>query len=175
MEPKDHIKKGLQEINYSEEGPEKIKSPFTGKNNCFVQKIGTMESYLCMDSGYTTNTTYEVGSDVIKQAEEKAPQLVKDLQYIDKKRGLVWFPSVVQVPGIGMIFPDGSSIDDWGYSVAKQVAIPDDDQKKYPVPGKKDAFYQSRLDMENLKTFDKLKFEDACEELKIIEDVNNGQ
>tara|TARA_R100000458_G_scaffold59684_1_gene71141 strand:- start:1928 stop:2443 length:516 start_codon:yes stop_codon:yes gene_type:complete len=155
------------------EEPEKIISPFTGKNNCFVQRMNGLESYLCMDSGYTTNTSYKKGSDVIKDAESKAPKLVRDLQYEDTERGLIWFPSVVQVPGIGMIFPDGSSVDDWGYSVAKQIAIPTEEQKNFPVPGKEGAYYQSRLDMENLKTFDKMKFEDACEELKIIEDVEN--
>ena len=151
--------------------PEKIVSPFTGKKNCFIQRLDGEESYLCMDSGYTTNTTYEIGSDVIKDAESKAPKLVNDLKFVDKERGLVWFPSIVQVPGIGMIFPDGSSIDDWGYSVAKQVAIPTEEQKKYPIADKEGQYYQSRLDMENLKTFDKNAFEDACEELKIIEDL----
>ncbi len=172
MKTDDYIKKGLDEIGHAE-GPEKIKSPFTGKENCFLQMVGEVESYLCMDSGYTTNTTYKKDSDVIKEAESKAPKLVTDLQYYDKERDLIWFPSVVQVPGIGMIFPDGSSVDDWGYSVAKQIAIPEDEQKNYPVPGKEDAYYQSRLDMENLKTFGKMEFEQACEELKIIEDVSN--
>ena len=139
------------------EPPKKIESPFTGKNNCFLQEIGDVKSYLCMDSGYTTNSTYEIGSDVIKDAEKKAPKLVNDLRFEDESLGLIWFPSVIQVPGIGMIFPDGHSTDDWGYSVAKQIAIPDEEQKNYPVPGKEDTYYQSRLDMENLKTFDKLK------------------
>jgi len=161
-------------IQFVEEDPIKIKSPFTGNHNCFNQKIGDIQSLLCMDSGYTTNSTYKIGSDVIKDAEEKAPKLVNDLKHIDEERGLVWFPSIVQVPGVGMIFPDGSSTDDWGYSVAKQVAIPEDEQKNYPVPGKDGTFYQSRLDMQNLKTFDKMKFQDACEELKIIEDITNG-
>ena len=116
---------------------------------------------------------YKIDSDVIKDAEARAPKLVNDLKYQDDERGLVWFPSVVQVPGIGMIFPDGSSIDDWGYSVAKQIAIPTEEQKEYPIPGKEGMYYQSRLDMDNLKTFDKMKFEDACEELKIVQDLEN--
>ncbi len=172
MSPDENIEKQMQD--FVAEEPEKIISPFTGKRNCFVQTMGTDESYLCMDSGYTTNTLYKIGSDVIKDAESRAPKLVNDLKYQDDERGLIWFPSVVQVPGIGMIFPDGSSIDDWGYSVAKQVGIPEEEQKNYPVPGKDGEFYQSRLDMKNLKTFDKLKFEDACEELKIVQDVDNG-
>ncbi len=167
----DNIDKQMKQMVAEE--PEKIISPFTGVKNCFVQRMGEVESYLCMDSGYTTNTTYKKGSDVIKNAEARAPKLVNDLQFFDKERDLIWFPSVVQVPGIGMIFPDGSSVDDWGYSVAKQVAIPTEEQKNFPVPGKEGVYYQSKLDMENLKTFDKMKFEDACEELKIIEDVEN--
>lgn len=162
------------ENKFAVEEPKKVVSPITGKKNCFIQKIGEAESYLCVDSGYTTNTSYEIGSDVIKDAEKRAPKLVNDLKYIDEERGLVWFPSIVQVPGIGMIFPDGTCEEDWGYSVAKQVAIPTEEQKNYPVPGKDGVYYQSRLDMENLIKFDKLDFQGACDELKIIEDVSNG-
>lgn len=156
------------------EKPEKVESPITGKKNCFIQKLGDIESYLCVDSGYSTNSAYKIDSDKIKETLEKSPKLIAELQFRDEDRGLIWFPSIVQVPGIGMIFPDGTGSEDWGYSVAKQVAIPTEDQKNYPVPGKEGVYYQSRLDMENLKTFDKMEFDKACEELKIIEDVENG-
>ena len=80
--------------------PEKVISPFTGKKRCFVQKMGEEESYLCIDTGYTTNTTYAIGSKAIEDASAKAPKLINDLKYIDEERGVIWFPSIVQVPGI---------------------------------------------------------------------------
>ena len=166
MKSKDNLKELMPE-------PEKVISPFTGKKRCFVQKMGKDESYLCMDTGYTTNTTYAIGSKAIEDAQAKAPKLINDLKHVDEERGVVWFPSIVQVPGIGMIFPDGSSIDDWQYSVAKQIPIPEEEQKNYPIPGKDGEYYQSRLDMDNLKTFANNEFEKACEELKIIRNVEN--
>ncbi len=151
--------------------PKKIVSPFTGKKNCFVEQVGDKESYLCVESGYTTNSEYKIGSDVLKEAESRTPRLVNDLKYEDKERGLVWFPSIVQIPGIGMVFPDGTNTDDWGYSVAKQIPIPTEEQKEYPVPGKEGVYYESKLDMENLATFSKDEFEKALEELKIVRDL----
>ncbi len=166
MKPEDNLNKIMPE-------PEKVISPFTGKKRCFVQKMGEEESYLCIDTGYTTNTTYAIGSAAIKDAESKAPKLINDLKYTDEDRGVVWFPSIVQVPGIGMIFPDGSSIDEWHYSVAKQIPIPEDEQKNYPITNKEGQYYQSRLDMDNLKTFANDEFEKACDELKIMSNVEN--
>ena len=66
------------EIPVISEPPIKIKSPFSGKNNCFLQTVGNDKSYLCMDSGYPTNSAYKIGSEVITKAEAKAPKLVND-------------------------------------------------------------------------------------------------
>ena len=151
--------------------PEKIKSPITGTEKCFVERHNDVCSYLCMDSGYTSNTKYIADSELIKQVEAAAPKIVNDLKFIDEERNIIWYPSVLQIPGEGMIFPDGTSKDDWGWSVAKQVNIPTEEQKEYPVPGKEGAYYDSKLDMENIRTFDKDKFEMACETLGLIKEI----
>tara|TARA_R100000008_G_C3569565_1_gene161209 strand:+ start:433 stop:897 length:465 start_codon:yes stop_codon:yes gene_type:complete len=148
--------------------PKKITSPITGTDKCFIETFNGIDSYMCMDSGYTTNSTYKCDSDVIRGVEKSAPKIIKDLKFVDKKLGLVWYPSVMQIPGVGMIFPDGSDKDNWGWSVAKEVKLNEEEQKKYPIPSKKGEFYKSKLDMENLKSFDKDKFELACEEIGLI-------
>ncbi len=151
--------------------PEKIKSPITGTEKCFVEKHDDVVSYLCMDSGYTSNTKYVADSETIKQLEAAAPKIVNDLKYVDDERNIIWYPSVLQIPGEGMIFPDGTNKEDWGWSVAKEIQLTDDEQKKYPVPGKDGEYYKSRLDMENIRTFERNKFEMACETLGLIKDL----
>ena len=153
------------------EKPKRIKSPITGTEKCFVEIHDGIESYLCMDSGYTSNTKYTADSEMIKQVEKGAPKIVNDLKFIDEERNIIWYPSVLQIPGEGMIFPDGTGKDDWGWSVAKEILLTDDEQKKYPVPNKENEYYKSRLDMENIRTFTKDKFEMACEALGLIRDI----
>ena len=80
----------------------------------------------------------------------------------------------MQIPKKGIVFPDGESKDKWGYRFAAEIDIPEDEQKDWPIEGQEGKFYSSRLDMENLVKFDKLDFQGACDELKIIEDVSNG-
>ena len=139
--------------------PQKIKSPITGEEKCFVEQYKDVTSYLCMDSGYTSNTNYKIDSDLIKEVEAAAPKIVNDLRFVDEERNIVWYPSVLQIPGEGMIFPDGTNKEDWGWSVAKEIAIPADEQKEYPVPGKEGTYYESKLDMENIRMFERNKFE----------------
>ncbi len=151
--------------------PQKIKSPITGEKKCFVEEYKNVTSYLCMDSGYTSNTNYKIDSELITEVEAAAPKIVNDLKFIDEERNIIWYPSVLQIPGEGMIFPDGTNKDDWGWSVAKEVDLTEEEQQKYPVPGKDGEYYKSRLDMENIRIFEKNKFEMACETLGLIKDI----
>ena len=43
--------------------------------------------------------------------------------------------------------------------------IPEEEQEKYPDPTNPGTFYKNRMDMKNLKRYDKLCFMDAAEEL----------
>ena len=66
----------------------------------------------------------------------------------------------------GMIFPEPiQDTDDWGWTVVKAIPIPEDEQHKYPDPTNPGVFYKNRMDMKNLKRYDKLSFMDAAEEL----------
>ena len=82
----------------------------------------------------------------------------------------------------GMIFPEpqtwgtvtvntetgekeDSEYQDWGWTVVKSIPIPEEDQHKYPDPTNPGTFYKNRMDMKNMKRFQKLEFMDAAEEL----------
>ena len=54
---------------------------------------------------------------------------------------------------------------DWGWTVVKAIPIPEDEQHKYPDATNPGTNYKFRMDMKNLKRFDKLCFMDAAEEL----------
>ena len=60
----------------------------------------------------------------------------------------------------------------WAWTVVKAIPIPEDEQEKYPDPTNPGTFYKYKMDMKNMKRFDKLNFMDAAEELGMIGDKN---
>ena len=123
-----------------------------------------------MTSGYTSNTTMTLDSDALKQTLEFTAELIKDLRqdHIPPGGGekLAWFPTAITMPEKGMIFPEPiKGENNWGWTVVKAIPIPEEDQYKYADATNPGTNYKYKMDMKNLKRFDKLCFMDAAEEL----------
>ena len=151
-----------------------VNSPICDSNACyeseFMTEKGPIKTWLCMTSGYTSNTTMTLDSEALKKTLELTADLIKDLRqdHIPPggKEKLAWFPTVITMPDKGMVFPELKKGDsDWKWTVVKAIPIPKDEQSKYPDPTNPGTFYKNKMDMENLKRFDKLCFMDAAEEL----------
>ena len=147
--------------------PTKITCPITGGTNCFEQVQTApdgqlIKSYLSIDSGYTTTTLNVEGSEAVVEYELATPELIKDLRWVDPQTNLVWYPLVLNFPTFGIIFPDGSSKDDWQWMAAPAVDIPTKDKNKYPIPGQEGQFYTRKIDMEAGKKFAPNQFEQAA-------------
>jgi hypothetical protein len=129
-----------------------------------------------MTCGFTSNTTMTEDSEVLKQTLELTAELIKDLR--QDHDGLAWFPTAITMPNKGMIFPEPvtGTENEWMWTVVKAIPIPEDEQHKYPDPTNPGINYKNKMDMKNLKRFDKLAFMDAAEELgmfaKPIENEN---
>ena len=137
----------------------------------FETQEGTIKTWLCMTSGYTSNTTMTLDSEGLKQTLELTADLIKDLRQDRTPPGggeeLAWFPTAITMPNKGMIFPEPLKEDkkDWGWTVVKAIPIPKNEQHKYPDPRNPGTNYKNRMDMKNMKRYGKLKFMDAAEEL----------
>ena len=138
-----------------------------------------------MTSGYTSNTTMTLDSEGLKQTLEFTADLIKDLRQDHEPPGggevLAWFPTVITMPEKGMIFPEPikgtTTLDsnpvlentkgksDWKWTVVKAIPVTEEEKEKYPIPNQPGEFYKTRMDMKNLKRYDKLCFMDAAEEL----------
>ena len=149
-----------------------VNSPICDSNACYESEFqtqeGTIKTWLCMTSGYTSNTTMTLDSEVLQQALETTADLIKDLRQDHVPPGggekLAWFPTVITMPNKGMIFPEPVK-NDWQWTVVKAIPIPEDEQDKYPDPNNPGTFYKNRMDMKNPKRYSKLNFMDAAEEL----------
>ena len=165
-------------------GDKLVISPVCGGNACYESEFqlqeGTVKTWLCMTSGYTSNTTMTLDSEALEQTLELTADLIKDLRLdlIPPGGGekLAWFPTAITMPDKGMIFPEpikgASTLEgkpDWSWTVVKAIPIPKEEQNKYPDPRNPGKFYEHKMDMKNLKRFDKMCFMDAAEELGMFE------
>ena len=152
-----------------------VNSPICDSNACYESEFktqdGVIKTWLCMTSGYTSNTTMTLDSEALKQTLELTADLIKDLRqdHIPPGGGekLAWFPTAITMPDKGMIFPEPlkKGEKDWGWTVVKAIPIPEEEQHKYPDPTNPGTNYTKRMDMKNLKRYGKLEFMDAAEEL----------
>ena len=178
-------------------GDKLVNSPICDSDACYESEFqtadGPIKTWLCMTSGYTSNTTMTLDSEGLKQTLELPAELIKDLRLDLVPPGggekLAWFPTAITMPDKGMIFPEPNKNisvtksfiknektgimeekevnekQDWGWTVVKAIPIPKKEQNKYPDPRNPGTNYKHKMDMKNLKRFDKLAFMDAAEEL----------
>ena len=155
-------------------GDKLVNSPICDSDACYESEFQTAEgpikTWLCMTSGYTSNTTMTLDSEALKQTLEFTAELIKDLRQDHEPPGggekLAWFPTAITMPEKGMIFPEPiNGKDDWGWTVVKAIPIPEEDQDKYPDATNPGVNYKFKMDMKNLKRYEKLCFMDAAEEL----------
>ena len=152
-----------------------VDCPCCGSNACYESEFNTQEgnvkTWLCMTCGYTSNTTMTEDNELIKESFELTAEIIKDnIQIHDN---LIWLLTVITMPDKGMIFPEPLKEEkgDWKWTVVKAIPIPEEEQEKYPDPSNPGKFYKNRMDMKNLKRFDKLEFMDAAEELGLFGDL----
>ena len=135
-------------------------------NHCFEDIQETFSSYLCFSCGFMSDSRYEIGSiDVIENL-KKSPKLVVESQFEDKHRNIVWFPSVINMGKLGMIYPEGTK-DEYVWKHARVVDIPEEEQAKYNN-------YSQRLDVENAETFEQDNFMGACKAMGITKDLRDA-
>ena len=160
-------------------GDKLVNSPICDSDACYESEFqtadGLVKTWLCMTSGYTTNTTMTKNSEELKFTLEHTAEMIKDLRQDHEPPGggevLAWFPTAITLPNKGMIFPEPikKGEKEWQWTVVKAIPIPEDEQEKYPDPTNPGTFYKNKMDMKSMKRFDKLCFMDAAEELGMFD------
>ena len=84
-------------------------------------------------AGYTSNSKLVIGSEYVESVESNQPKLVTDLGLQDHLRNIVWYPSVINIPLKGMIFPMGT-LEEWHWEVMKVREVTEEEKEKYPIP-----------------------------------------
>jgi len=135
-------------------------------DQCFEEVQETFSSYLCFKCGFMSDSRYKIGSLKLTESLKKSPKLVRESKFEDKGRDIVWFPSVINMGKLGMIFPEGDS-NEYVWKYAKVIDIPEEERALYDN-------HTQRLDVENAETYNRYEFLKACESMGITRDMSNG-
>jgi hypothetical protein len=140
-----------------------------GSNACYVQEITKeIHTHFCYGCGFQTNTALTRDSEFLAEQLAVLPDLYKDLMGEEETTGMVWMPSVVNIPNQGMVFAEGPSADNWKWAAVKAVPVKEEEKTKYPIPGKKDKYYEWRMDMNTIKHFEELDFMEALSYIEVL-------
>tara|TARA_R100000329_G_scaffold102699_1_gene84509 strand:+ start:216 stop:569 length:354 start_codon:yes stop_codon:yes gene_type:complete len=111
-------------------------------------------------SNYTEDKVSEI---------QHTSQLIRDLALKDDERDIYWYPSVVNMGKLGIIYPDGIP-SNWVWKMAKVVKVDEKEKKNYPIFGKDGEYYEERLDVDNAVEFGQYEFLEACKSMGIVKD-----
>ena len=140
-----------------------VQGPF-GSNACYEQLYEQegkqIKTWLCFGSGFTTSTLMTEGSKVVTDLLETSPELYKDLLHTDEEKR-VWAPATITLPEKGMVFLDGSNIEQWKWASVRSVPITEEDRKTKSFPSDQ----THKMDMKNIKHFEQNDFMTALENI----------
>ena len=146
-----------------------INCPCCNSNAC-SKSIGAngTEVYICWTCGMSTTSELIEGSEFEKENFTDTAQLIKDLKQVHDN--LAWYPKVINLQENGMVFPEWNKrVKDWYWTAVKAIPVTEEEKEKYPDPANPGEYYKFRMDIKNMKRYDKMCFMDAAEEIGMFE------
>ena len=89
-----------------------------------------------------------------------------DVALFDEGRNLMWFPSVLNMGKLGVIYPEGTK-DNWVYKLAQVRPLTELEKKDEKYNG-----HTEMLDVEKAETFGQYEFLEACQKMGIIKELD---
>ena len=134
---------------------------------CFEDKleIEDFSSYMCFACGFASNSLYKNDSDSLKKVQESSTELMREISMYDYDRKIHWFPSILNMGKLGMIYPEGTK-DNWVWKFAEVRKLSPEEQKDPVYEGN-----EYTLDMDNAKQYGQYEFMNACVEMGIIKEL----
>jgi len=136
-----------------------------GSDACYVQEVNeNVKLYFCYGCGFQANTAMTRDSEFLQQQMEVLPELYKELMGEDEN-GLIWMPSMVNIPDKGMVFADGSRASNWAWGAVKAIPMPEEEKAKFKAKGKE---YDYKMDMTTLQHFPERDFMEALSYIGVL-------
>ena len=136
-----------------------------GSDACYVQEVNSeVKLYHCYGCGFIANTVMTRGSEFLEQQLAVLPELYKELMGEDEN-GLIWLPSVVNIPDKGMVFADGSNGQQWAWAAVKATLMSEEEKTKFKAKGKE---YDYKMDMSSLQHFSERDYMEALSYIGVL-------
>jgi hypothetical protein len=137
-----------------------------GSDACYIQEVNSeVKLHQCYGCGFVANTIMTRGSEFLEQQMSVLPELYKELMGEDED-GLIWLPSVVNVPDKGMVFADGANGQQWAWAAVKAVPMPEDEKAKFKAKGKE---YDWKMDMTTIQHFPEGDYMEALDYIGVFQ------
>jgi hypothetical protein len=136
-----------------------------GSDACYVQEVNEqVKLHFCYGCGFQANSVMTRDSEFLQQQMETLPELYKELMGEDEN-GLIWMPSVVNIPDKGMVFADGANSQNWRWAAVKATLMSEEEKTKFKEKGKE---YDYKMDMTTLTHFSERDFIDALSYIGVL-------
>ena len=135
------------------------------QHSCFEDTQEKFKSYMCFNCGFMSSTYYT--KDSVHKVEDTS-KLVNELKFFDEELEIYWYPSIVNMGKLGIIYPEGS-VENWKWRFASVVEVEEDEKESYPILDKEGEFYTEKLDVEHAMEFGQYEFFKACKSMGIVE------
>ena len=136
-------------------------------DHCF-EEVGEYSSFMCFQCGFMSDTRFSEEHD--NSVEKDMSIVMNQMKIFDDERKIWWYPSVVNMGALGMIYPEPTKVSektgkvkDWVWKFAKVVPVEEGDAY---ADG-----YDKKLDVDGAMTFEQNDFISAIKQLGITKDL----
>ena len=133
-------------------------------DSCFEDIQEKFKSYMCFNCGFMSSSFYTKSGE---HKIEGSSKLVNELKWFDEEREIYWYPSVVNMGKLGIIYPEGS-VENWRWRFASVIEVEPDEIESYPILNEEGKFYTEKLDVKNAMEFGQYEFLQACQSMGIV-------
>ena len=84
-------------------------------------------------------------------------------------------PQTINIANKGMVFANGKNSKKWKWSAVLAVPVLEEEKEKFPIPGKKDEYYEWRMNMDTIKSYNEKDFMDALEYIGIFKNEEKNE
>tara|TARA_R110002020_G_scaffold21575_7_gene73290 strand:+ start:13764 stop:14231 length:468 start_codon:yes stop_codon:yes gene_type:complete len=138
------------------------------EHHCFEEMQEDYSSFMCFQCGFMSDSRFNEEYD--SDASKNMAIVMNQMKHFDDERKIWWYPSVVNMGKLGMVYPEPIEVDEengkvleWVWKYAKVVPVEEGDTDA--------EGYESKLDVDNAMTSDKNDFLSAIKEMGITKDL----
>ena len=143
--------------------------PRCGSDACYeIKEAHNLINRMCYGCGFMTHNYMKEDSKFLNEQLEVLPELYKNLDFVDDK-GYRWIPSTINLPEKGMVYVNGSNIDNWNWTAVPVIEIPEDEKERFPIKDKPGEFHTHKMDNSSSKNFNQFDFIEALDYIGIFQ------